>query len=84
MQLKDLVIQGLGRFDQNQKILFQPGFNFIYGANESGKSTIVNIILELLFPDRYREKELNLISNSNPDNARADRWAAGLCQRHRE
>jgi len=55
MLLIDLVLQGIKRFVQSQKIPFKPGFNLIYGGNESGKTTLYTCLLEMLFP-AHREK----------------------------
>ncbi len=71
MQLVDLVVEGVRRFRKSQKITFKPGFNLIYGSNESGKSTLLEVILELLFPDRFREKEISFLSWHGVENSRA-------------
>jgi len=52
MQLVDLVLQGVKRFSQSQKIPFKPGFNLIFGQNESGKTVLFDCLIELMFPDR--------------------------------
>jgi energy-coupling factor transporter ATP-binding protein EcfA2 len=71
VQFIDLVVEGIRRFAKSQKIAFKPGFNLIYGSNESGKSTLVEVILELLFPDRFREEETSLMNWLSSESSRA-------------
>jgi len=52
MTFVDLVLQGIKKFVQSQKIPFKPGFNLIFGGNDSGKSILFECLLELLFPTR--------------------------------
>lgn len=57
MRLAGLFIEGFGVF-QGQKLDFKPGLNLIVGPNESGKSTLLTFIQQVLFgfPDgRSRE-----------------------------
>jgi len=56
MELIDLVLQGIKKFVQSQKIPFKSGFNLIFGGNESGKSTLFNCLQELLFPTQSIEE----------------------------
>ncbi|HUT54070.1 MAG TPA: AAA family ATPase [bacterium] len=71
MHIMDLVIQGVGRFTESRKFPLKPGFNVIYGPTESGKTTLVNCLLDLLYPDRYRDDEASLISYGEPAASRA-------------
>ncbi len=71
MQFADLVVEGIRRFSKSQKISFKPGFNLIFGSNESGKSTLAEVILELLFADRFREEEISLFNWQGQQNSRA-------------
>ena len=41
--IKELNIKSFGKF-KDKKIIFSPGFNLLYGLNESGKTTIKNFI----------------------------------------
>ena len=58
MRLASLYIEGFGVF-QGHRIDFGPGLNLIVGPNESGKSTLLTFIQQVLFgfPDR-RSREI--------------------------
>jgi len=71
MQLIDLVLQGVRRFVQSQKIPFKPGFNIIFGGTEAGKTTLYECILDLLFPNRIIEEKLVWQSWSGAEQSRA-------------
>lgn len=71
MLIHDLVIQGVRRFRDNQRLAFRPGLNVVYGPNESGKSTLVNCLLELLYPDRFREEVQEMVSWGEIPHSRA-------------
>ena len=71
MRIHDLVIQGVRRFRENQRLAFQPGFNVIFGSNESGKSTLLMGLLELLYPDRFRDQVQDMVSWGEIPNSRA-------------
>jgi energy-coupling factor transporter ATP-binding protein EcfA2 len=71
MRIHDLVIQGVRRFRENQRLAFQPGFNVIFGSNESGKSTLLMGLIELLYPDRFRDKVQDMVSWGDTPNSRA-------------
>lgn len=49
MQLLNLELEGFGRFSGTKTIDFKDGLNFIYGMNESGKSTILEGIMASIF-----------------------------------
>jgi len=71
MLLVDLVLQGVRKFVQSQKIPFKPGFNLVYGGNESGKTTLYECILELMFPNRIVEEKAVWQSWKGADQSRA-------------
>lgn len=71
MHIMDLVLQGVRRFGESRKFAFKPGFNVVLGTTESGKSTLVACLLDLLYPDRVREDELTLVSWGEPATSRA-------------
>jgi len=71
MHFIDLVLQGVRRFDQSRKFPIKPGFNVVFGPTESGKSTLVACILDLLYPDRIRDEEAPFVNWSNPEASRA-------------
>ena len=71
MQLIDLVLQGVRRFVQSQKIPFKPGFNIVFGGTESGKTTLYECILDLLFPNRIIEEKQVWQSWSGAEQSRA-------------
>lgn len=48
MIIKEIEVKNFGRFSK-EKIEFKDGINLIYGANESGKTTIYHVINALLF-----------------------------------
>jgi hypothetical protein len=71
MHIMDLVLQGVRRFDASRKFPLKPGLNVVYGPTESGKSTLLLCLLDLLYPDRFKEAEAPLVSNNNPAASRA-------------
>jgi len=62
MHIMDLVVQGVRRFSQSRKFPLKPGFNVVFGPTESGKSTLVACLLDLLYPDRVRDDEAPFVS----------------------
>ena len=71
MLLNDLVLQGVRKFVQSQRIPFKPGFNIIFGGTESGKTTLFDCVLELLFPNRLMDQKQNWKSWSGGEQSRA-------------
>lgn len=60
MLLQELILSGIRNFTKLKKIDFSKGFNIIIGDNESGKTTIYDSILSVLFGSFYPESK-NLI-----------------------
>jgi len=79
MQLVDLVLQGVRRFSQSQKIPFKPGFNLVFGGNESGKTTLFECLVELLFPNRIVDVKKDWVTWKSSGQSRA-----GLTIQHGE
>lgn len=48
MIIKEAIINNFGKF-QDQRISFQEGINIVYGANESGKTTLHTFLRGILF-----------------------------------
>lgn len=48
-RLAEIVLQGVRRFSDVHRFPFKPGYNVIYGLNESGKSTVFEVMRSLLF-----------------------------------
>lgn len=48
MIIKEAILNNFGRF-QNQRISFQEGINVVYGANESGKTTLHTFLRGIFF-----------------------------------
>ena len=71
MQLIDLVLQGVRRFIQSQRIPFKSGLNIVFGGTESGKTTLYDCMLELMFPNRIADGKQTWQSWSGADQSRA-------------
>jgi len=56
VKLLDLELEGFGRFSNKKNFDFKDGINFIFGLNETGKSTILEAILASVF--KYTSKEI--------------------------
>ncbi len=54
MQIRDIYIEGFGRFRDQKVGTFEPGLNVIHGPNEMGKTTLLELVRRVLFgfPDR--------------------------------
>ena len=48
MWIEKIQIKNFGKFHE-KTIEFEPGLNIVYGANESGKTTIHNFLTGMLF-----------------------------------
>ena len=56
MIITKLLINGYGKFIEKE-IILNKGFNFVFGSNESGKSTIQSYILNTLFAFENKNKD---------------------------
>lgn len=71
MHVIDLVLQGVRRFGESRKFPVKPGFNVVFGPTETGKTTLVECLLDLLYPDRGIDAENPLLSWGEPAASRA-------------
>ena len=71
MFLVELVMQGVRGIRELARLRFQRGFNFVAAGNESGKTSSVDSILRLLFPQSQSEFMEPLLSRYTPDASRA-------------
>jgi uncharacterized protein YhaN len=71
MFLVELVMQGVRGFRELARLRFQGGFNFVAAGNEAGKTTAVDAMQRLLFPDSKTGTMERLISRHTPDASRA-------------
>lgn len=55
--IKKIYINNFGKFN-NYELEFDKGLNVIYGKNESGKTTILNFILMVLYGNQSKSKDL--------------------------
>lgn len=51
MHFSELVLQGVRSFAQMQRIPLGPGFTVFYAESGGGKSTVVDVIVHLLYPN---------------------------------
>ncbi len=70
MQFSELVLQGVRRFDQMYRLELGNGFTLFCGAEGAGKSTIVDIIIYLLFA-RTDPTDSNAFAGKSGDVCRA-------------
>ena len=49
MEIRSVRFDGFGRFHQGLSLDFKPGLNIVLGPNESGKSTLVDGVIGILF-----------------------------------
>ncbi len=70
MFLVELVMQGVRRFKDLSRLRFQNGFNLIAAGNETGKTTAVDSILRLLYPNGDPAAFQCLVSRHSPDASR--------------
>lgn len=71
MHIMDLVIQGVRRFTESRKFPLKPGFNVVFGPTETGKSTLLACLVDLLYPDRITEESGTLVSWGGAQASRA-------------
>ncbi len=71
MYLIEIVLQGVRRFTKSRKFPLKPGLNVIYGPTESGKTTLVECVLDLLYPDRIKEQDIAMVSSGEVQASRA-------------
>lgn len=71
MFLVELVMQGVRGIRELARLRFQSGFNLIAAGNESGKTSSVDSMLRLLFPNSQAGLMEPLISKYTPDASRA-------------
>jgi hypothetical protein len=70
MFLVELVMQGVRGIRELARLRFQSGFNFIAAGNEAGKTTAVDTMQRLLFPNSKPSAMESLVSRKTPDASR--------------
>jgi F0F1-type ATP synthase assembly protein I len=70
MFVVELVMQGVRGVRELARLRFQSGFNLVCAGNESGKTTAVDAILHLLFPNGDAGTMDSLVSKHMPDSSR--------------
>ncbi len=70
MFLVELVMQGVRGIRELARLRFQSGFNIVTGGNEAGKTTAVDTIQRLLFPDNQAGSAASFVSKITPDASR--------------
>ncbi len=70
MFLVELVMQGVRGIRELARLRFQSGFNLVAAGNESGKTTAVDAVQRLLFPNSDPSAMNALISRHTPDSSR--------------
>jgi energy-coupling factor transporter ATP-binding protein EcfA2 len=76
MFLVELVMQGVRGIRELARLRFQSGFNFVAAGNEAGKTTAVDAMQRLLFPNSQAGAMEPLVSRYTPD---ASRGALVVC-----
>ena len=71
MHVIDLVLQGVRRFGESRKFPVKPGFNVVFGPTETGKTTLVECLLDLLYPQAGLDSEVSFVSWGEPAASRA-------------
>jgi hypothetical protein len=71
MFLVELVMQGVRGIRELARLRFQSGFNFVAAGNESGKTSSVDSMLRLLFPNSRSGSTEQFLSRYAPDASRA-------------
>ena len=70
MFVVELVMQGVRGVRELVRLRFQSGFNLVCAGNEAGKTTAVDSILHLLFPNADAGTLDSLVSKYTPDSSR--------------
>jgi RecF/RecN/SMC N terminal domain len=70
MFLVELVMQGVRGIRELARLRFQNGFNFIAAGNETGKTTAVDAMQRLLFPNSQPSAMEGLVSRQTPESSR--------------
>ncbi len=70
MFLVELVMQGIRGFSELVRMRFPRGFALVLAANDAGKTTALDTVLRLLYPDERTEAAVSLISRRTPDASR--------------
>lgn len=70
MFLVELVMQGVRGIRELARLRFQSGFNFIAAGNEAGKTTAVDAMQRLLFPNNQPSAMESLVSRQMPESSR--------------
>src|SRR5271169_5240794 len=70
MFLVELVMQGVRGIRELARLRFQSGFNFIAAGNEAGKTTAVDAMQRLLFPNSQPSAMEALVSRQMPESSR--------------
>lgn len=76
MFLVELVMQGVRGIRELARLRFQSGFNFVAAGNESGKTTAIDTMQRMLFPNSEQSAMQGLVSRYTPD---ASRGALVVC-----
>jgi hypothetical protein len=71
MFLVELVLQGVRGIRSLIRLRFQSGFNFVAAGNEAGKTTAVDTMQRLLYPNNQDRLLQMLVSKHAPDASRA-------------
>lgn len=70
MFVVELVMQGVRGIRDLSRVRFQSGFNLVVAGNESGKTTAVDTLQRLLFPNDGVGAMEHLVSKHTPDSSR--------------
>ncbi|HSB33839.1 MAG TPA: AAA family ATPase, partial [Nitrospirota bacterium] len=70
MFVVELVMQGVRGIRDLSRVRFQSGFNLVVACNESGKTTAVDTLQRLLFPNDGVGAMEHLVSKHTPDSSR--------------
>lgn len=71
MFIVELVMQGVRGIRELARLRFKSGFNFVAAGNESGKTSSVDAVVRLLFPNNEPRVIDPLVSKHTPDASRA-------------